>query len=171
MFRKIGVKLNHYWLFIFTFPFLFYRNYFNKYAVQNGRPGTPGNNSAVMGIVGPPTPVGMVQQQITPSLNPSMMGNHSNTPAAMGNHPSMMANPAVNSNLSMMHPPSNTTSMNANRYPMMPNPAMVANGNNMPVMAMPVNPANVPVGSMGVPMMSPASMRPGRWIRQTLTPI
>ncbi len=36
-----------------------FRNYFNKYAVQNGRPGTPGNQQgAVMGIVGPPTPVG-----------------------------------------------------------------------------------------------------------------
>ncbi|XP_038061798.1 protein polybromo-1-like isoform X2 [Patiria miniata] len=52
------------------------RNYFSRFALhgqEEGRSGTPGGG-AIMGIVGPPTPVGMATQQLSHSSHASMQG-------------------------------------------------------------------------------------------------
>ncbi|XP_033100393.1 protein polybromo-1-like isoform X2 [Anneissia japonica] len=58
----------------YVFPSQIGRNYFSCESVQNGLNNIPPGQNAVMGIVGPPTPVGMAARQIYPSLNPALQG-------------------------------------------------------------------------------------------------
>ncbi|XP_071960980.1 protein polybromo-1-like isoform X2 [Antedon mediterranea] len=58
----------------YVFPSQIGRSYFSCESVQNGlNVMAPGQN-AVMGIVGPPTPVGMAARQINPGFNPMLQG-------------------------------------------------------------------------------------------------
>ncbi|XP_022095945.1 protein polybromo-1-like isoform X3 [Acanthaster planci] len=60
----------------YIYPQNLSRNFFSRFghhAQEEGRSGTPGGG-AIMGIVGPPTPVGMATQQLTHSSHASMSG-------------------------------------------------------------------------------------------------
>ncbi|XP_077995606.1 protein polybromo-1-like [Glandiceps talaboti] len=119
------------------------RNFFSRQALRGGlqsaspgpggRPVTPGSSNAMMGIVGPPTPVGMVthaaglnssMQGMQGGMHPNMQGGmqpgmhggmQSGIPGMMGGHPGM---PPVSNAMQGMPPQSQAQGMPHGMSPM-----------------------------------------------------